>query len=216
MSLIPIFGLTIPGSPTDFLCVQNKLWLVTTSLIGWFYCCFSLNFGHQSVSSVAQLCPTLRYPVNHSTPGLPVHHQLPEFIQTHAHRVGDATQPSHPLSSPSPPAPNHLLPNSCLKMEPSTPTSNYRGLHCIRSIFLWVKHSTPRPYKWQASLCCLRYLWQWNWKPLNRMDSLWPRGLYSPLTSPDQNTGVGSRSLLQGIFPTQGSNPGLLNCKQFL
>ena len=44
--------------------------------------------------------------MNHSTPGLPVHHQLPEFTQTHAHRVGDAIQPSHPLSSPSPPAPN--------------------------------------------------------------------------------------------------------------
>ena len=45
-------------------------------------------------------------PMNRSTPGLPVHHQLPEFTQTHAHRVGDAIQPSHPLSSPSPPAPN--------------------------------------------------------------------------------------------------------------
>ena len=44
--------------------------------------------------------------MNRSTPGLPVHHQLPEFTQTHAHRVGDAIQPSHPLSSPSPPAPN--------------------------------------------------------------------------------------------------------------
>ena len=47
-----------------------------------------------------------RVPMNHSTPGLPVHHQLLEFTQTHAHRVGDAIQPSHPLSSPSPPAPN--------------------------------------------------------------------------------------------------------------
>ena len=45
-------------------------------------------------------------PMNHSTPGLPVHHQLPEFTQTHVHPVGDAIQPSHPLSSPSPPAPN--------------------------------------------------------------------------------------------------------------
>ena len=44
--------------------------------------------------------------MNHSTPGLPVHHQLPEFTQIHVHRVGDAIQPSHPLSSPSPPAPN--------------------------------------------------------------------------------------------------------------
>ena len=60
----------------------------------------------QSVSSVAQSCPTLCDPMNHRTPGLPVHHQLPEFTQTHVHQVGDAIQPSHPLSSPSPPAPN--------------------------------------------------------------------------------------------------------------
>ena len=59
-----------------------------------------------SVSSVAQSCPTLHDPVNRSTPGLPVHYQLPEFTQTHVHQVSDAIQPSHPLSSPSPPAPN--------------------------------------------------------------------------------------------------------------
>ena len=53
-------------------------------------------------SSVAQLCLTLCDPMYHSTPGLPVHHQRPEFTQTHVHRVSDATQPSHPLSSPSP------------------------------------------------------------------------------------------------------------------
>ena len=57
-------------------------------------------------SSVAQSCLTLCDPMNCSTPGLPVHHQLPEFTQTHVHWVGDAIQPSHPLSSPSPPAPN--------------------------------------------------------------------------------------------------------------
>ena len=57
-------------------------------------------------SSVAKSCPTLCDPKNHSTPGLLVHHHLPEFTQTHVHRVGDAIQSSHPLSSPSPPAPN--------------------------------------------------------------------------------------------------------------
>ena len=57
-------------------------------------------------SSVAQSCPTLCNRMNRSTPGLPVHHQLPEFTQTHVHLVSDAIQPSHPLSSPSPPAPN--------------------------------------------------------------------------------------------------------------
>ena len=61
----------------------------------------------QSVSSVTQSCPTLCDPMNCSTPGLlPIHHQLPEFTQTHVHRLGDAIQPFHPLSSPSPPAPN--------------------------------------------------------------------------------------------------------------
>ena len=57
-------------------------------------------------SSVAQSYPTLCDPMNRSTPGLPVHHQLPEFTKTHVHRVGDAIQPSHPLLSPSPHAPN--------------------------------------------------------------------------------------------------------------
>ena len=57
-------------------------------------------------SSVAQSCPTLCDPMNRSTPSLPVHHQLQEYTQTHIHRVSDAIQPSLPLLSPSPPAPN--------------------------------------------------------------------------------------------------------------
>ena len=57
-------------------------------------------------SSVTQSCLTLCDPRNHSTPGIPVHHHLPEFTQTHVHRVRDAIQPAHPLPSPSPPAPN--------------------------------------------------------------------------------------------------------------
>ena len=62
---------------------------------------------YQSVqfSSVTRSCPNWE-PMNCSTPGLPVHHQLQEFTQTHVHQVGDAIQPSHPVSSPSPPAPN--------------------------------------------------------------------------------------------------------------
>jgi len=58
------------------------------------------------LSSVVQSSPTLCDPMNRSTLGLPVHHQLPEFTQTHVHQVSDAIQPSHPLSSLSPPAPN--------------------------------------------------------------------------------------------------------------
>ena len=63
-------------------------------------------FSSVQFSSVAQSCPTLCNTMNLSTPGLPVHHQLPEITQTPVHRVSDAIQPSHPLSSPSPPAPN--------------------------------------------------------------------------------------------------------------
>ena len=58
------------------------------------------------ISSVAQPCLTLCDLMNRSMPDLPVHQQLPEFTQTHAHQVGDAIQPSHPLLSPSPAAPN--------------------------------------------------------------------------------------------------------------
>ena len=64
------------------------------------------SYRSDQIRSVAQSCPTLCDPMNRSPPGLPVHHQLPEFTQTHFIRVSDAIQPSHPLSSPSPPAPN--------------------------------------------------------------------------------------------------------------
>jgi len=71
-----------------------------TELSVWIFCPFS------SVHSVAQSCPTLRNPMDCSTPGLSVHHQIPRFTQTHVHWVGDAIQPSHPLLSPSPTALN--------------------------------------------------------------------------------------------------------------
>ena len=74
----------------------------------WFYkfWLYDIQFSAVQFSSFAQSCPTLCDPMNHSTPGLPVLHQLPESTQTHDRRVGDAIQPSHPLSSPSPPAPS--------------------------------------------------------------------------------------------------------------
>ena len=65
--------------------------------------CFSSSPSVQ-FSSVTQSCPTLCDPMDCSTPGLPVHRQLPELAQTHVHRISDTIQPSHPLSSPSPPA----------------------------------------------------------------------------------------------------------------
>ena len=91
---------------------QSKLPVV----VGWV---FQLQIS-QSVSSVAQSCLTLHNPMDCSTPGLPIHHQLLELTQTHLHWVGDAIQPSHPLSSPSPPAFN---------------LSQYQGL------FKWVSSS---------------------------------------------------------------------------
>ena len=66
------------------------------------YVCIYIRVQFGSVQSLS--CVTLCDPMNHSMPGLPVHHQLPEFTQTHVHRVSDAIQPSHPLLSPSPPA----------------------------------------------------------------------------------------------------------------
>ena len=83
-----------PASPTS------------PALVGGFFTTVPSRKPLVQFSSVAQSCPTLCDPMNCSTPGLPVHHQLPEFTQTHVHRLGDAIQPSHPLSSPSPPAPN--------------------------------------------------------------------------------------------------------------
>ena len=82
--------------------------LASPALVGGFFTTVPPGASKPSVqfSSVAQSCPTLCDPMNHSMPGLPVHHQLPEFTQTHVHRVSDAIQPSHPLLSPSPPAPN--------------------------------------------------------------------------------------------------------------
>ena len=81
-------------------------------------------------SSVTQSCPTLCDPMNHSIPGLPVHHQLPESTQTHVHWVSDAIQPSHPLSSPSAPALN---------------LSQHQGL------FQWVSSSHEVPKYWSFS-----------------------------------------------------------------
>ena len=77
---------------------------------------FSIVQNMYQFSSVSQLCPTLCNPMNRSTPDLPVHHQLPESTQTHVLCVGDAIQPSHPLSSPSPPTFN---------------LSQHRGLLCF-------------------------------------------------------------------------------------
>ena len=92
------------------------------------------------IRSVAQSCPTLCDPMNHSTPGLPVHHQPPEFTQTHVHRVSDAIQPSHPLASLSPLAPN--------------PSQH-------QSLFQWVHAFSTQNH--------FRPLYEYYWQPLSKV-----------------------------------------------
>ena len=111
-SYIYAFGFIYPSLPNSRLITPQistcRAWIVPffLSSLGSCYCWTSFVPVCIQFSSVTQLCPTLCNPMNHSMPGLPVHHQLTEFIQTHVHRVGDAIQPTHPLLSPSPPAPN--------------------------------------------------------------------------------------------------------------
>ena len=108
---LDVINLTHLSNELNWTELRPCLGPVTTQgpLKNWVKYLKARHFQFSSVQfrSVAQSCPTLCDPVNCSMPGLPVHHQLPEFTQTHVHRVGDAIQPSHPLSSPSPPAPNH-------------------------------------------------------------------------------------------------------------
>ena len=82
--------------------------------------------------------------MNHNTPGLPVHHQLPEFTQTHVHRVSDAIQPSHPLSSPSPPAPNPSQRQSLCELSVCICLSLFLGLIlCSIVLFIYPQTGTP-------------------------------------------------------------------------
>ena len=114
MSLIKIFHNLKDGNHSAFNFDENLVPCVqylpgyqfSTVCYRSTVCTPSHHFNTLQFSSVAQSCPTICDLMNCSTPGLPVHHQLPEFTQTHVHQVGDAIQPSHPLSSPSPPAPN--------------------------------------------------------------------------------------------------------------
>ena len=170
-------------------------------------------FYRNQFSSVAQSCPTLCDPINCSMPGLPVHHQLPEFTQTHVHQVSDAI--------------NHLILRHPLLLLPSIfPAS---GFFLMSQFFASGGQRTGV----SASASVIPMNIQ-DWFPLGWTDlislqskglsseneseshsvmsnSFRPHGLYSPWDSPGQKTGVGSLSLLQGIFPTQGSNPGLLH-----
>ena len=107
---------------------------------------FSLYLSIDSVqfSLVVQSCPTLCDRMNRSTPGLPVHHQHPEFTQIHVHWVREAIQPSHPLSSPSPPAPN--------------PSQH-------QSLFQWVNSSMRWPKYWSFSFSIIPSKEIQDWSP---------------------------------------------------
>ena len=106
-----LVGLHIESSSYEKLLLLLKSWVVSLEpILQEKKNIILFNYGNNelffSISSVAQSCLTPCNPMNRSTPGLPVHHQLLEFTQTHVHGVSDAIQPSHPLLSPSPPAPN--------------------------------------------------------------------------------------------------------------
>ena len=94
-------GSSQPRAWTQVSCIVDRRFTIWATREALFTGLSSVQF-----SSVAQSCPTLCDPMKSSTPGLPVHHHLLEFTQTHVHWVHDAIQPSHPLLSPSPPAPN--------------------------------------------------------------------------------------------------------------
>ena len=100
-------------------------------------------------------------------PGLPVHHQLPEFIQTQVHRVNDAIQPSHPLSSPSPPAPNHSQHQSLFQWVNSS-----HEIKLLTSAGSWKKQKSSRKTSISALLTMPKPLTVWitiNWKILKEM-----------------------------------------------
>ena len=120
---LPLSFLLVPKSQLEIVCLPRRGFIMKSlklklqgSTLGWadsktlatwpIECCEFKEFLNVQFSSVSHSCLTLCDPMNHSMSGLPVHHQLPEFTQTHVHWVGDAIQPAHPLSSPSPLAPN--------------------------------------------------------------------------------------------------------------
>ena len=107
--------------------------------------------GVYQFSSVAQSCPTLCDPMNRSTPGLPVHHQLPEFTQTQVHQVSDAIQPSHPLLSPHPTISSSVVPFSSRFQ-----SSQHQGL------FKWVSslHQVAKVLEFQLQYQSFRWIFR--------------------------------------------------------
>ena len=145
-------------SITSVYLISISLWIVSIAVssgspafsstsLTWCYLFYSyivfFMFSSVQFSSVAQSCLTLWNPMNHSTAGLPLYHHLPEFTQTHVHRVGDAIQPSHPLSSPSPPAPN-----------PSQHQSLFQRVNINFGLFYIFHYSVLKPL-YACSIICV-------------------------------------------------------------
>ena len=125
------------------------LWILSSLLFlnviyAWHLVATSVQF-----SSVTQSCPTLCDPMNRSMPGLSVHHQLLEFTQTHIHRVSDAIQPSHPLLSPSSPAPNPSHHQTLLQSQLFTWGGQRTGVSALAS-FLPKKSQGWSPLEWNG------------------------------------------------------------------
>ena len=131
--------------------MNRQLSTINHSLLFWQCWWLFTYFPFSSVqfSSVAQSCPTLCDPMNRSPPGLPVHHQLPEFTETHVHWVSDAIQPSHPLSSPSPPAPNPSQHQSLFQWDNSS--------HEVAKVLEFQLYH--QPFQWYSGLISFRIDW---------------------------------------------------------
>ena len=149
-------------------------------------------------SSVAQSCPTLCDPMNRSTPALPVHHQLPEFPQTHAHGVSDAIQPSNSLSSPSPPAPN---PSQHQGLFQWTVTSFWK----LRYEKRWERETFQTPSKY-----CLN---QMTKSTTGGHPSCWQ---HAPLTRCGENSIFTLSSAQSPVTPAMMKNPETLPLKNIL
>ena len=115
--------------------VSTYLRISSLNISGPLWLIIAVYFVSVQFSSVTQSCPTLCDPMNRSTPVLPAHHQHPEFTRTHVHRVGDAIQPSHPLWSPSPPAPNPSQHQGIFQWVNSTWGGQSIGVSASASVF---------------------------------------------------------------------------------
>ena len=182
------------------------------------------SFLLHQFSSAAQSCLTLCDPMDCSTPGFPVHHQLPECAQTHVHQVSDAIQPSRPLSCPSPPLFNHSQHQGLFNDQLFESGGQSIGASASASV-LPMNIQGWLPLGWTVLISLQS-------KGLSRVFSnttvqkhqffgaqlsLWSKfHIHTQAPGKPKNTGVGSLSLLQGIFLTQESNQGLLHCRQIL